>query len=115
MLKSDENKKNQYWQYLFQCSCYTHLLRVIKFDNEEEVYLDKFTSGCDETTVFGRIKIAVGYIFNPRKYTMFGDFVFTKLEARKLAQLLSILTLDKRDIETGKQEYKSGVDVGEPL
>lgn len=96
-------KQNEY-MWLFECECHTHLLRVSKFENEEEIYMDKFVNEGVAVNIWSRLTLAVKYVFNPNKYSLFGDFVFKKSEARKIAQILTILTNELRSVETGNEK-----------
>lgn len=93
------------FEYLVPCDCGNHYLRLSKLADEPQVYVDKFVGSPSKSSIWERIKLAFGYVFNPDKYDIHGGVILKTEYARSLGVALLECTrrqFGKENIETGE-------------
>lgn len=83
------------YSYFFDCQCYSHLLRVIKFKDDSSIYFDKYFLYPNELSLWQRIKLGLGFIFKPSKFDMHGNIILSQQDAEKLGEYLLKMTENK--------------------
>lgn len=76
----------------YECESMSHVLGVLKFDDEPQIYIEKYETPGISLSIFQRIRLAIGYIVNPEKYEIHGDIILSNKTARKLARDLLKMT-----------------------
>lgn len=107
MLPQKSDKLYGFIQF-YRCDygCDSHMLRVVQFKDDKYVSISKFH--CDKLpTFFYRVKQAIGYIFNPQEFDIYGDIIFSPETIYKLSRdLLKISQTVPKDLITGQVNCK---------
>ena len=75
----------------FQCSCGGHYLRVEKnYDFPFEAYFSNFQpdDSVKGLSILNRTKLAIRYIFNPKKFDLYEHIILDSKELFKLIKFL---------------------------
>lgn len=90
---------------IYKCECDGHFLRITKFKGEPQVNFSKFSENTSELPLLTRIRLAIGFIFNPSKYDIHGDVIFDYKTTKRMARDLLKVSQDKNpNLITGQEE-----------
>lgn len=79
---------------IIPCECDMEFLRVEKYNDEDQIYLSKYRINNSELSIYQRIKLAIQFIFNPKKYDIHGGIILSIENAKILGESL---TIQKKD------------------
>jgi len=75
---------------IYPCECGTEYLRITRFKDESQFSFSKYCTYTSNPNLLQRIKLAINYILNPKKFDIHSDVIFSEDTTIKFIRDLDI-------------------------